>query len=142
MAGPSGSSLMNFVSEYRLQTFGGVLLVLLGFLNWVTVGLMTKFVAGQNTLESSSLALFIRQIGILALVIPIIWAAYSIKKERDQKSRWTRRHTILSGFVAAFAMFFLLEKSLTFGRERGPFMKGASIQKNINPAFGNLHHVS
>lgn len=133
---------MNMVSEYRLQTLGGVLLTLLGFLHWVMVGFMTKFADGRDTLDTNHLALFVRQIGILALAIPIVWAVYTIKKERDPKSRWTRRYTILSGFVAAFAMFYLLGKSLTYGRERGSFTKGASIHAITKPVSGNPRHVS
>jgi hypothetical protein len=109
------SSKMNMVSEYRLQTFGGVLLVLLGLLFWVWGGTAMKF-NGMVTPEGDSLASFVRQIGILALLLPLAWTICTIKKERNQTSRWTRRHTLISGFPVAFAMFYLLGKSLTYGR--------------------------
>lgn len=115
-------------------------MILLGFIYWIFAGFMTKFSLGKETIDSNQLAPFVRQIGILALALPVVWTFYSIRKERDTASAWTTLHTIVSGILIAFVMFYLLGKSLTYGRDRGYFFnKGTSIDSIIKPASRNFH---
>jgi len=106
---------MNFVSEYRVQTVGGVVMILLGFIYWMFGGTMLTF-SGHVTDENSVLAPIVRQVGILALALPLVWAVFTIKKERDPATRWTKKFTILSAIPIALIMFYLLAKSVSYGR--------------------------
>ena len=95
---------MSMVSEYRLQTLGGVILVLLGFSFWIMFGTFLKF-NGFITKEGDTMTSLIRQIGILTLLLPVIWAIYTIKKEQDQTSFWTKKHSIISVFPTTFLCY-------------------------------------
>ena len=106
---------MNTVSEFRLQTIGGVIMILLGFMFWLQAGAMAKFF-GFETNPADPWAPFVRQIGILALALPLVWAIFSIQKERDPSSRWTMRYSLLSGFATALLMFHVLVRSMQYGR--------------------------
>ncbi len=106
---------MSFIGEHRLQTILGSVLTLLGLLFWVMQGTFMKFF-GFVTRDGNHTAHFIRQIGLLALAIPLLWAIYTIKKERDLSNRWTQKITLLSAIPTAWLMFYLLLKSLSYGR--------------------------
>lgn len=119
-------------------------MILLGFIYWMIAGFSEKFLMERDTLDSNHLALFVRQIGLLALALPLLWAVCSIKKERDPTSSWGTPHTIVMGILIAFAMFYLLGKSMSYGRERSRnfFIKGGSIEIPIKPKSDNLRHVA
>ena len=90
-------------------------MTLLGFIVWMMAGTMGKF-TGKITDPSNSWAPFIRQIGIFALAVPLLWAVITIKKERTLTNRWTAKHSLVSGIANAYLMFYLLGKSMTYGR--------------------------
>lgn len=90
-------------------------MVLFGVLTWVWVGTMQKLSSYQID-PANTWAPFVRQIGILALGLPLLWIIFTIKKERDQTSDWTRRHTIIAGVATTILMIFLLTQSAAYGR--------------------------
>lgn len=87
----------------------------LGFVFWAFSGTMLKFTNYQTDPENSW-APVIRQAGILALLLPIAWAVFTIRKERDQTTQWTLKFSLVSGLLVAWAMFYLLIKSVSYGR--------------------------
>lgn len=106
---------MNFDTEYRVQTVGGMLMTLIGLLYWLMGGTIIKF-SGMLTDENNALVPFIRQSAIIALVMPLAWAIFTIKKERNQTNQWTTRWTIISAIPVTLTMLYFLTKSVSYGR--------------------------
>ena len=97
--------------EYRLQTWLAITQFLLGLAGWLWSGI-GSWATEMETDPENGFALFIRQAGILILLLPLFWAIFTIRKERNLKSQWTKKHTIVSGIILAIAMGW----TMSYGR--------------------------
>jgi len=106
---------MTIGQEYRLQTWLAITQFLLGLAGWVWNGIF-NWALNFQTDPNNGFAIFIRQAGILILLLPLAWAIFTIRKDGNPESRWTRRHTIISGVLLAIAMFYLMAWTMGHGR--------------------------
>lgn len=110
-----GCSGMTIGDEYRLQTWLGIVQASLGLIAWLSNGIQMRL-TGWVTKENDWTVSLVRQAGFACLLLPIAWVIFTIKKEQDQTSRWSRRHTIVSGLALAFLMNALMGWSSVYGR--------------------------
>lgn len=111
-------------SQYRLQAWLVALQIMVTLGAWLMAMIFAKMMSYFPD-ESRLLGPFIRHGAILLLLVPPFWAYFTIKRENDLTSYWTRRHTLLSGIVLGVILVFLAGWAANYGRitRRGPIQQ-------------------
>ena len=101
--------------QYRLQAWLVALQMMVTLAAWFIQMIFLKMLSFAPD-EGSILGPYIRHGAIFLLLIPPLWAYFTIKKENDLTSSWRGRHTLISGVMLATLLVFIAGWAAGYGR--------------------------
>lgn len=131
---------MTIGSEYRLQTMLGLLQILTCVFTMILAGSLGKlmeFISLPNSQPSAFIS-FVRGGGFLFILsLPILWAIFTIKKEKNTASSWSGKHTLISGILLIILIVPCTAITINYGKsyKRQPINMHATENPSNSEVF-------
>ena len=106
---------MTIGSEYRLQTMLGLLQIFTCVFTMILAGSLGKLMELNS--QPSAFISFVRVGGFLFILsLPILWAIFTIKKEKNTASSWSGKHTLISGILLIILIVPCTAITINYGK--------------------------